>query len=79
MVTHEVVWKGLGSHSRNFAESALRRGFISRDSFAFRTGRYFSLGKIDRDQVADYSKRKGMSVAEVERWLGQNLNYDTGE
>jgi 5-methyltetrahydrofolate--homocysteine methyltransferase len=39
--------------------------------------RYFSLGKIDRDQVADYHQRKGMSVAEVERWLGQNLNYDT--
>jgi 5-methyltetrahydrofolate--homocysteine methyltransferase len=38
--------------------------------------RYFSLGKIDRDQVADYHKRKGMSIAEVERWLGQNLNYE---
>jgi 5-methyltetrahydrofolate--homocysteine methyltransferase len=41
--------------------------------------RYFSLGKIDRDQVADYSKRKGMSVEEIERWLGQNLNYDPAE
>jgi 5-methyltetrahydrofolate--homocysteine methyltransferase len=40
--------------------------------------RYFSLGKIDRDQVEDYARRKGMSVAEVERWLGPNLNYDTG-
>jgi len=38
-----------------------------------------SLGKIDRDQVADYSERKGMSVAEVERWLGQNLNYDSAQ
>ena len=44
--------------------------------FAHPESRYFSLGKIDRDQVADYSKRKGMSVAEVERWLGQSLNYD---
>jgi 5-methyltetrahydrofolate--homocysteine methyltransferase len=44
--------------------------------FAHPESRYFSLGKIDRDQVADYHKRKGMSVAEVERWLGQNLNYD---
>jgi 5-methyltetrahydrofolate--homocysteine methyltransferase len=44
--------------------------------FAHPESRYFSLGKIDRDQVADYSKRKGMSVVEVERWLGQNLNYD---
>ena len=43
--------------------------------FAHPESRYFSLGKIDRDQVADYSQRKGMSVSEVERWLGQNLNY----
>jgi 5-methyltetrahydrofolate--homocysteine methyltransferase len=47
--------------------------------FAHRESRYFSLGKIDRDQVADYHERKGMSVAEVERWLGQNLNYDPAE
>jgi 5-methyltetrahydrofolate--homocysteine methyltransferase len=47
--------------------------------FAHPESRYFSLGKIDRDQVADYSERKGMTVAEVERWLGQNLNYDPAE
>ncbi|WP_353067544.1 methionine synthase [Tunturibacter psychrotolerans] len=44
--------------------------------FAHPESRYFSLGKIDRDQVDNYHQRKGMSVAEVERWLGQNLNYD---
>ena len=44
--------------------------------FAHPESRYFGLGKIDRDQVADYAERKAMSVAEVERWLGQNLNYD---
>ncbi|MFO8024712.1 methionine synthase [Thiohalophilus sp.] len=37
---------------------------------------YFGVGKINRDQVEDYAKRKGMSVAEVERWLGQSLGYD---
>ena len=47
--------------------------------FAHPESRYFSLGKIDRDQVADYSERKRMSVAEVERWLGQNLNYDPAD
>jgi 5-methyltetrahydrofolate--homocysteine methyltransferase len=47
--------------------------------FAHPESRYFSLGKIDRDQVGDYHERKGMSVAEVERWLGQNLNYDPAE
>jgi 5-methyltetrahydrofolate--homocysteine methyltransferase len=47
--------------------------------FAHPESRYFSLGKIERDQVADYSERKGMSVHELERWLGQNLNYDPAE
>jgi 5-methyltetrahydrofolate--homocysteine methyltransferase len=44
--------------------------------FAHPESRYFSLGKIGRDQVMDYQQRKGMSAAEVERWLGPNLNYD---
>ncbi len=44
--------------------------------FAHPESRYFSLGKIGRDQAADYAERKGMSVAEVERWLGPYLNYD---
>ena len=47
--------------------------------FAHPESRYFSLGKIDRDQVEDYSQRKGMSVTEVERWLGPNLNYDAAK
>ena len=44
--------------------------------FAHPESRYFVLGKIEHDQVLDYSERKGMSVAEVERWLGPNLNYE---
>ncbi|MGH9516484.1 MAG: methionine synthase [Terriglobales bacterium] len=47
--------------------------------FAHPESRYFDLGKIERDQVADYSDRKAMDVHEVERWLGQNLNYDPAE
>jgi 5-methyltetrahydrofolate--homocysteine methyltransferase len=47
--------------------------------FAHPESRYFSLGKIGRDQVEDYHARKGMSVAEAERWLGPNLNYDPVE
>jgi 5-methyltetrahydrofolate--homocysteine methyltransferase len=38
--------------------------------------RYFTVGKIGRDQVEDYAARKGMSVAEIERWLRPNLGYD---
>jgi 5-methyltetrahydrofolate--homocysteine methyltransferase len=44
--------------------------------FAHPESRYFSLGKIGRDQVEDYAERKGMTLVEAERWLGPNLNYD---
>jgi 5-methyltetrahydrofolate--homocysteine methyltransferase len=44
--------------------------------FAHPESRYFTLGKIDHDQALDYRARKGMTVQEVERWLGPNLNYD---
>ena len=47
--------------------------------FAHPQSRYFSLGKIDRDQVEDYARRKAMSVKDVERWLGPNLNYEPGK
>lgn len=36
---------------------------------------YFGVAKVERDQVEDYATRKGMSVVEVERWLGPVLNY----
>ena len=36
---------------------------------------YFGVAKVERDQVEDYAARKGMDVAEVERWLGPVLNY----
>ena len=36
---------------------------------------YFGVAKVERDQVEDYAKRKGMTVQEVERWLGPILNY----
>ena len=37
--------------------------------------KYFNVGKIDKDQVMDYAKRKGMSIEEAERWLAPNLGY----
>ncbi|ELK32120.1 Methionine synthase [Myotis davidii] len=39
--------------------------------------KYFAVGKISKDQVEDYALRKNMSVAEVEKWLGPILGYDT--
>jgi 5-methyltetrahydrofolate--homocysteine methyltransferase len=38
--------------------------------------RYFMVGRIGKDQVEDYARRKGISVAEAERWLGPNLGYE---
>lgn len=37
--------------------------------------KYFGLGKIEKDQVVDYAKRRGMSIEEIERWLSPNLSY----
>ena len=42
------------------------------------SARYFSIGRIGRDQVEDYAGRKGEDVATVERWLRPNLGYDPG-
>jgi len=44
--------------------------------FAHPDARYFGVGKIERDQVEDYARRKGWSVEEAERWLAPILNYD---
>ena len=43
--------------------------------FANTESKYFGLGKIGKDQVIDYAKRKGMSIEEMERWLSPNLSY----
>jgi len=43
--------------------------------FSHPESRYFTVGKIGKDQVLDYHRRKGMSVEEVERWLSPILNY----
>ena len=44
--------------------------------FSHPDSRYYALGRIDREQVADYARRKGMSLEEAERWLAPNLAYD---
>jgi 5-methyltetrahydrofolate--homocysteine methyltransferase len=38
--------------------------------------RYFGIGKIDRDQVEDYARRKGFTLTDMERWLSPNLGYE---
>jgi 5-methyltetrahydrofolate--homocysteine methyltransferase len=44
--------------------------------FGHPQARYFSIGRIGKDQVSDYAKRKGMELAEAERWLRPNLAYE---
>ena len=44
--------------------------------FAHPEAKYFAVGKIGKDQVEDYARRKGMDLRTVERWLSPNLNYE---
>jgi 5-methyltetrahydrofolate--homocysteine methyltransferase len=44
--------------------------------FAHPASRYFTIGRIGKDQVEDYAARKAVTVAEVERWLRPNLSYE---
>ena len=47
--------------------------------FSHPDARYFTVGRVDRDQVLDYAQRKGLPLAEVERWLSPILNYEPDE
>ena len=47
--------------------------------FAHPESKYFAVGKLDRDQVLDYHLRKGMTLQEIEKWLGPYLNYEPGQ
>jgi 5-methyltetrahydrofolate--homocysteine methyltransferase len=45
--------------------------------FSHPDSHYFGVGKVERDQVEDYARRKGWTIEETERWLAPVLNYDT--
>jgi 5-methyltetrahydrofolate--homocysteine methyltransferase len=47
--------------------------------FSHPEAKYFNVGRINRDQLESYAKRKEMSIEELERWLGSNLSYDPVE
>jgi 5-methyltetrahydrofolate--homocysteine methyltransferase len=46
--------------------------------FAHPEAHYFGVGKIERDQVSDYARRKGWEARTAERWLSPILNYEPG-
>jgi 5-methyltetrahydrofolate--homocysteine methyltransferase len=43
--------------------------------FANANSKYFGVGKLGKDQIEDYAKRKQMNIAEAEKWLSPNLGY----
>ena len=47
--------------------------------FSHPEARYFGVGRLERDQIADYARRKGWTVAEAEQWLAPNLGYEPEE
>jgi len=47
--------------------------------FAHPEASYYNAGTFERDQIEDYAARKGMPVAEVERWLASRLAYEPEE
>ena len=63
------------THVRNVSAKAPGSS-VSGLYFSHPESRYFSLGRIGKDQVVDYQARKGMSLGEVERWLSPNLGYE---
>ena len=62
--------------TENFA--MLPTAAVSGFYFAHPGAHYFGVGRIGRDQVADYAARRGVSVAQVEKWLAPNLAYEPG-
>uniref|UniRef100_A0A7S2XWE9 Methionine synthase n=1 Tax=Fibrocapsa japonica TaxID=94617 RepID=A0A7S2XWE9_9STRA len=58
------------------ALSMLPASSVSALCFAHPQAEYFAVGKIEKDQVVEYAERKGMEVAEMEKWLSPILNYD---
>lgn len=69
------VEDGIGmSLTENFAMRPAAS--VSGMYFSHPESSYFGLGRIDRDQVADFAERKGWDVKTAERWLSPNLGYD---
>jgi 5-methyltetrahydrofolate--homocysteine methyltransferase len=66
---HTGIWL---TDSKAMAPAASVSGLY----FAHPEASYFAVGRIGRDQVADYAERKGMDLAVMERWLGPNLAYE---
>ena len=58
------------------AVAALAAAAVSGWYFSHPQSQYFVVGRVTKEQVADYAKRKDWTLAEAERWLAPNLDYD---
>jgi len=77
----DVLWELLDAENSagitlTESKAMLPTAAVSGIYYAHPDASYFAVSKINRDQVEEYSKRKGMTVAEAERWLSPNLGYD---
>src|SRR5712691_2177222 len=63
--------------TENFA--MLPASSVSGLYFAHPDAKYFAVGKLGRDQILDYARRKNMDLVAIERWLSPNLNYDPAD
>ena len=77
----DLLWEWLDVEQRTGISLTESKAMVPTASvsgfyFAHPDSRYFAVGNLNRDQVEDYAKRKGMSVQEAEKWLGPNLGYD---
>jgi 5-methyltetrahydrofolate--homocysteine methyltransferase len=77
----DILWELLDAErnagiSLTESKAMLPTAAVSGLYYAHPASAYFAVGKINRDQMEDYARRKSMSVAEVERWLAPNLGYE---
>jgi 5-methyltetrahydrofolate--homocysteine methyltransferase len=72
----ELLGAGRAGMELTETYSMLPAASVSGLYFAHPDAKYFAVGKIGRDQVEDYARRKGMTADEAERWLTPNLGYE---
>jgi 5-methyltetrahydrofolate--homocysteine methyltransferase len=79
----DLLWSLLGAEARTGiwlteSKAMVPAASVSGLYLPHPQARYFAVGKIGRDQVEDYARRRGESLAVVERWLAPNLAYEPG-
>ncbi|ERJ18805.1 5-methyltetrahydrofolate-homocysteine methyltransferase protein [Salinisphaera shabanensis E1L3A] len=79
----DTLWEMLDVEARTGIELTESRAMwpgaaVSGWYFSHPESRYFVVGRVAKDQVKDYAKRKGWDIATAEKWIGPNLGYEPG-